>query len=100
MLIGFTRGFRRFFLFSIIAAAVSSLMSFLMPIIVVFTVDFVIGGKDATLPAPVMALYNELSARHIFGSNLITCTVLTALCAVISGIFSYWSRVNMAKGAE
>ena len=100
MLTGFTRGIKRFFLFSIIAAGAAALLSFLTPIIVGFTVDFVIGGKASVLPAPVMFLFNILGNRGIFGTNLVRCAVLTAACAVFAGFFNYLSRVNMAKGAE
>jgi ATP-binding cassette subfamily B protein len=47
-----------------------------------------------------MTLYDALSTRGVFGSNLIICAVLAALCAVLAGFFNYLSRVNMAKGAE
>ena len=100
MMLGFTRGIKRFFFFSVAAAIVASLMSFIAPIIVGFTVDSVIGGQDAFLPGPVMALYDALSVRGLFGSDLIICAVLAALTAVIAGCFNYLSRVNMAKGAE
>ena len=100
MLAGFTKGIRRFFLISIIAAAAAALMSFITPIIVGFTVDNVIGGKAASLPGPIMALYNALSERGAFGSNLVLCSVFAAICAVFAGVMNYLSRVNMAKGAE
>ena len=100
MLAGFTRGFRRLFLFAILAATAASLMSFIAPIIVGFTVDAVIGGKPSSLPGPIMAMYNALSSRQAFGSNLIICAVMAALCAVLAGFFNYLSRVNMAKGSE
>ena len=100
MLMGFTRKLKRFFLISIIAAIAASLMSFLTPLIVGFTVDFVIGGKASALPEPVMILYKAMSTRNLFGSNLIICAVLAAACAVCSGYFNFLSRVNMAKGAE
>ena len=100
MLIGLTRKIKRFFLFSIIAAAAASLMSFLSPLIVGFTVDSVIGSKEAELPGPIMWLYETLSERGFFGSNLIICAVFIAVCALIAGFFNYLSRVNMAKGAE
>ena len=100
MLLGFTRRLRRFFLISILAAIVSSLLSFIMPLIVGFTVDSVIGSDAASLPGPVMWLYDELSSRSVFGSDLVICAVLVAACALFSGFFSYLSRVNMAKGAE
>ena len=100
MLLGFTRGLRRFYLFSVAAAIVSSLLSFITPLIVGFTVDSVIGSKASSLPGPVLFLYNELSLHNTFGSNLAICAFLAAACAVFAGFFSYLSRVNMAKGAE
>ena len=100
MLMGFTPRLKRFFLLSIIAAALASLMSFLAPLIVGFTVDAVIGGKAASLPEPVMALYRMLSTHNVFGSDLIICAVLAAASAVLAGFFNYLSRVNMAKGSE
>ena len=101
MLAGFTRKLKRFFLFSIIAALISSLMTFLAPIIVGFTVDSVIGGRaDASLPGPIMTLYETLRSWEFLGSDLIICAILAALCAVLAGFFNYLSRVNMAKGSE
>ena len=99
MLMGFTRGNRRFFLFSIIASAAASILGFLTPLIVGFTVDSVIGGKDAAMPAPVMWIYETLSARGVMG-GLMLCAALAALSAVLAGVFNYLSRVNMSKGAE
>ena len=100
MMIGFTRGIKRFFLFSILSAVAASLMSFLSPLIVGFTVDFVIGDKVSSLPWPVMDLYKSMIERGIFGSDLIICAVFVAICALITGFFNYLSRINMAKGAE
>jgi len=101
MLLSFTHGIKRYFLISILAAAASSLMSFLTPIIVGFTVDNVIGGgAQSSLPGPIMSLYNFLSSRGIFGSKLAICAIFAALCAIIAGSFNYLSRTNMAKGSE
>ena len=116
MMVGFTHRIKRFFLFSIIAAIAASLMNFLTPLIVGFTVDSVIGDKASSLPGPVMWLYEW--ARGVFGtdpatvlhetigtsaimvSDLLICAVFVALCALIAGFFNYLSRVNMAKGSE
>jgi len=116
MMIGFTPGIKRFFLFSVIAAAGAALMNFLSPLIVGFTVDSVIGDKMTSLPGPIMwlfgriravfgadpaaMLYESLEARRIPVSDLLICAAFVAVCALIAGTFSYLSRVNMAKGAE
>jgi len=100
MMVGFTQNIKRYFIISIAAAAVASLMSFLSPLIVGFTVDAVIGSKEASLPGPVMRLFESLSVRGFLGSDLIICAVFVAASALIAGFFNYLSRVNMAKGAE
>ena len=100
MLTGFTHKIKRFFLLSIITAAAASLMSFVSPLIVGFTVDSVIGDKEASLPGPVMRIYESLRGSGSFGSDLLICAVLIVVCALIAGFFNYLSRVNMAKGAE
>ena len=100
MLLGFTHKLKRFFVISVVAAAAASLMSFLTPLIVGFTVDSVIGDETSSLPGAVMAVYNYLSGRGAFGSNLLICALMVAASAVIAALFNYLSRVNMAKCAE
>ena len=100
MLTGFARGLKRFFLAAIIAAAAASLVSFVSPLIVGFTVDSVIGDKGTSLPDPVMALYEWLSGRGFLGSDLLICGLFVVICALVSALFNYLSRVNMAKGSE
>ena len=100
MLEGFTRGIKKFFLFSVVASAASSLIGFVTPLIVGFTVDHVIGGMESSLPGPVMWIYTKLEASGVFASSLLICAVLTAVSAILTGAFNYLSRVNMAKGAE
>ena len=100
MLLGFTRKLKHFFLIAILAAAVASLISFISPLIVGFTVDSVIGDKGTSLPGPLMSLYEMLSERGFAGSNLLICGLFIAVCALIAAFFNYVSRVNMAKGSE
>jgi len=100
MMMGFTQNIKRFFLLSVFSAIVASLMGFLGPLVVGFTVDSVIGDKTTSLPGPVMWLYESLSRGGYLGSNLMICAVFVAACALISGYFNYLSRVNMANGAE
>ena len=100
MMIGFTHRLKRFFLLSIITAAAAALMNFLVPLIVGFTVDSVIGNETASLPASIMWLFNLLSVRVFPGLDLIACVVLISAFALIAGFFSYLSRINMSKGSE
>jgi len=100
MLAGFTLKIKRFFLFSIIAAAVAALLGFVSPLIVGFTIDAVIGDEAASLPGPIMWLYDLFSEPGSLGWNLMLCAVFVGACALVTGFFNYLSRVNMAKGSE
>jgi ATP-binding cassette subfamily B protein len=100
MMMQFARGNKRFFLISVIASALASLMGFLTPLIVGFTIDAVIGGTEASLPMPLMRMYDFILARGIITNALILCAVFVAVSSIIAGIFNYFSRVNMAKCAE
>ena len=99
-MISFADKLKRFFLSSIITAIVALLLGFLSPLIVGFTVDSVIGDKDTSLPGPVMWIYDTINTQGTLVSSLITCAVLIAVCALITGLFNYFSRVSMAKGSE
>ena len=100
MMLSFTRRIKQFFLFSILAAAVAALMGFISPLIVGFTVDSVIGDEEASLPGVIMQIYSSLSQSGELGRNLLICAGLIISCALITALFNYLSRVNMAKGSE
>ena len=100
MLFSFTEKLRHFFIISILAAIVASLLSFLAPLIVGFTVDSVIGDESSMLPAPIMWIYETLGGQSTLVTSLIICAMLIAVTELISGFANYISRLNMAKGAE
>jgi len=100
MMMGFTHKLKRFYLFSIITAIVATLLSFIAPLIVGFTVDSVIGDEGGYLPAPIMWIYESLNTQGTLASRLLICALMIAGCELISGIFNYFSRVSIAKGSE
>ena len=100
MMLGFTHKIKRFYLLSITASIVATLLSFLAPLIVGYTVDSVIGDLDGSLPAPVMWLYNTLNTHGTLAASLIICAAMIAGIELISGLFSFISRVSIAKGSE
>ena len=100
MMMGFTHNLKRFYLLSIMTAIVATLLSFLAPLIVGFTVDSVIGDEAGSLPYPVMWIYETISAHSTLVSKLLVCAVMIAVVELISGVFNYFSRVSIAKGSE
>jgi len=100
MMIGFTYKLKRFYVLSILTAIIATLLNFISPLIVGFTVDSVIGDESGIMPYPLMQIYESLNTRGTLTSRLLICAVLISVCALISGIFSYFSRVSIAKGSE
>ena len=100
MMVGFTHKLKRFYLLSILTAIMATLLSFLAPLIVGFTVDSVIGDATASLPAPVMWIYNTFNTHGTLASRLLICAAMIASVELISGVFNYFSRVSIAKGSE
>jgi ATP-binding cassette subfamily B protein len=100
MMLSFTNKLKHFFILSILAATVATLLSFLAPLIVGFTVDSVIGDKPSALPSQIMWIYETLNTRGTLASSLLVCAVIIASVELLSGLINYVSRINMAKGSE
>jgi ATP-binding cassette subfamily B protein len=100
MLAGFAEGSKRYFFVAVLGTAFSILFSFLMPQVVGFTVDSVIGTKGIALPAFLSGLLERLGGRAFLRANFILCAAGVVLCAVLSGVFTYISRMGTAKGTE
>jgi len=100
MMLSFTHKLKRFFLLSILTAIIATILSFLAPLIVGFTVDSVIGNEGTTLPYPVMWLYETLNTQGTLVSSLLVCAAMIAVVELTAGLINYVSRVNMAKGSE
>ena len=100
ILLDFTAGIRHFFVFAILASAVSIITNFLTPQIIRFTVDSVIGSEPMKLPGFMLSILESLGGRELLRSNLIFCGVGIMICALLSGVFNYASRINIAKGTE
>jgi ATP-binding cassette subfamily B protein len=71
MLIDFAGGTKRYFFIAVSASALSILFSFLMPHVVGFTVDSVIGDKSAALPDFLTPLYGKIGGRGYLRDHFI-----------------------------
>ena len=98
MLTGFAKGSKRYFFIAVLGTALSILFSFLMPQVVGFTVDSVIGTKSAALPGFLMPLFEKAGGRDFLRVNFLLCAAGVMLCALLSGVFTYVSRINTSRG--
>lgn len=96
----FAKGSKRYFAAAMLCTAVAIFFSFLMPQVVGFTVDSVIGDKGAELPLFLKPLLAQAGGREFLRSNYILCAMAVVLCAVLSGLMTYAARLSSAKGSE
>ncbi|MBQ8929745.1 MAG: ABC transporter ATP-binding protein [Oscillospiraceae bacterium] len=94
----FSKGARRFFLAAIGASAVSIFFKFLTPRIIGGTVDAVLGADTGGLPAFLAAWLNTGGRLEYLAKHIGLCALLAVASAVLSGVFNFRSRVNIAKG--
>ena len=100
MLNGFALGVRRCFVVAILASAVSILFNFMIPQIIRFTVDFIIGSAPMNTSRLTAYILEAVGGRELLRANLIFCAFGIIICSLLSGVFNYCSRVNIAKGTE
>jgi len=100
MLNSFATGVRRYFITAILTAAVSIFFNFQIPQIIRVSVDFIVGAEPlGNLSAFIGNLVETLGGRQYLRSNFIVCAAGIIFCSVLSGVFSYFSRISIAKGS-
>ena len=100
MLAGFASGAWPWFALTVAASAVSLLAGFLLPRVVGFTVDSVLGDADPVLPGFLSGLLGSLGGRAGLREHFIWCALAVAVCAVAAAVFGFLSRISAAKGTE
>ena len=99
-----TKGFRGLLITSGIATVFAIVFNFLMPQVIRFTVDSVLGEKAfaeySFLPGFFLNWLDALGGREFLRQNLILCALAAMICSVLSGISNYACRVSMAKASE
>ncbi len=96
----FMRGAKRYFVISILAAAITALADMIQPQIVRAAVDCAIGGKEGNFPAFVMALVNRMGGFSYLGQHLWIMALAIVVVACFQVVSQYTFRVNNTKAAE
>ena len=100
MLAGFASGAWPWFALTVVASAVSLLAGFLLPRVIGFTVDSVLGDADPVLPGFLAGFVDSLGGRAGLREHFVWCAAAVAVCAVASAVFGFLSRISAAKGTE
>ena len=96
----FLKGAKRFFLLTILSAAVTALADMLQPQIIRAAVDCAIGGKEADFPAFIMDWVNEIGGFAYLGENLWIMAVAVLVVAVFQVASQYTFRVYNTTASE
>ena len=96
----FTKGLRHNFVLALLSMSISVFAGYMTPQIIRVTVDSVINDSPFNLPSFLATQIENMGGRDFLRQNLILCALASLLFAVLAGISTYLSRMNMAKGCE
>ena len=100
LLWNFLKGSKRYFVFSILASAVTSLADMLNPQIIRAAIDCAIGGQDADFPEFVMNAVNRMGGFAYLGQHLWIMALAIIVVAAFQVLSQYAFRVNNTKASE
>ena len=96
----FLKGSKRFFLATILSAAVTTLADMLQPQIIRAAVDCAIGGKEGDFPPFVMELVERVGGFAYLGEHLWMMALAVIFVAMFQVVSQYTFRVYNTKASE
>ena len=96
----FLKGSKRFFVLGILLASINSIIELVIPRVISFTVDSVIGTKDPDLPKWILSWLNSIGGAEYLRRQLWIVAVIVVSLAVCAALCSFSQRVSNATGAE
>jgi ATP-binding cassette subfamily B protein len=94
------KGNMRYIWLSALFLAMAVVAAYCGPLVISFTVDYVIGGKDSNLPASIMRIVENLGGREFLTNNLWICALAIISFTAINGVGTYLRRRYIAEGSE
>ena len=94
------RGCRRYFFFTIGATLLAALFAYLSPLIISFTVDSIVGGKEMDLPAWLQGWIDGIGGRDYLAANLWLPALGVLLVQGLNGVCAYCRGRWSALGGE
>ena len=93
-------GCRRYFFYTILATLLASLFAYLSPLIISFTVDSIVGGKDMNLPGWLQGWIEAIGGRDYLAANLWLPALAVLLVQGLNGVCAYFRGRCSALGGE
>lgn len=96
----FLKGTKRYFLVTVLAAAITALADMLQPQIIRAAVDCALGGQQGNFPAFIMDAVNAMGGFAYLGQHLWIMAAAILVIAVVQIASQYAFRVYNTKAAE
>lgn len=96
----FTEGFRLRFIFSLCAVLLAVIASYMTPQVIRVTVDSVINDTPFNLPGFMVSAIDAIGGRDMLRQHIIICAGVSLFFAILSGLFTFFARMNLAKACE
>lgn len=93
-------GFRRYLVLGAVSVLLGTILSYLIPLVSSFTIDYVIGGQEPSLPGFLQPLLGGLGDRDFLTRNLIVCAAILVGLTLLNGLFSLLRGRSMALVSE
>lgn len=100
LLLFFLKGSIKYFVLSIIFAMIASIFELINPKIIGFTIDSVIGNKQANLPLFITNIINNHGGIELLKNNLWILALIILFVSLLRALFRLLFRIYNALGAE
>ncbi len=100
ILLEITKGYKKYFLLGAAAVILSALVAYLSPIITSFTLDYVLQGKEPSVPPFVMKAVEVLGGREFLMRNIWICVLTFLMFRIFDGIFVHIRGRSVAQSSE
>lgn len=96
----YTKGYRLLFLASVFALIISVTASYMTPQVIRVIVDSVIGDTAFNMPEFALKWVEGIGGRDFLRQHIIVGAAVSLIFAIISAIFSFVSRMTLARACE
>ena len=96
----FLRGSKRFFVLGILLASLHSVVELVIPKVISFTVDSVIGTKLPTLPTVALRWVENLGGAGYLRGHLWVVAIVVVVLAIVAALLQFCQRWSNSTGAE
>ena len=93
-------GLRRYLFLGTFSVLCGTFLSYLIPLVSSFTIDYVIGGQAPSLPFFLESLAQSFTDRERLTNNLAICAIVLVALTSLNGLFSFLRHRSIAQVSE